>query len=569
MGIILPPRQRRFLPNDFSVTDWSQLEPWFNKLLEADILSADALRLWLRNKSELDAFLSEDMALRYISMTCNTGDSDANARYLFFVEEISPRVMPLMNSLDKKWIDLPFVSELQGEAFRIYVRGVKNQIRIFREENVPLLTELQTLAQEYSGIMGAMSVTIDGKELTLMQAAKILQDTDRVKRERAYRAIVERRVADKDKLEDIFDRMVSLRHRVAQNAGFENFRDYMFVSLGRFDYTVDDCLAFHRAIAESLMPLLSKLDADRKNALGYASLKPWDMDTDPQGLPPLKPFNNGDDLLAGTLRVFDTLDPYFSSCLQKMKSQGLFDLESRKGKAPGGYNYPLHETGMPFIFMNAVGSLRDVVTMVHEGGHAVHSFLTAPLELNEFRNFPSEVAELASMSMELLTMEHWQEFFPNESDLKRAREEHLEDILRTLPWVACIDSFQHWIYTHPSHSREERRLAWQNIYSTYSGSEIDWQGQEEARDYLWHKQLHLFEVPFYYIEYGFAQLGAVAVWKNYLSQGTAAIENYKQALALGYTRTIGDIYLAAGIRFDFSTTNISELMQLVSSKMSS
>ena len=569
MPITLPARQRRFLPNDFTVTDWSGLEPWFNKLLQAEIRDVDSLRLWLRNKSELDAFLSEDMALRYISMTCNTGDADANARYLFFVEEIQPKVMPLMNSLDKKWIDLPFVSELQGEAFRIYVRGVKNQIRIFREENVPILTELQTLAQEYSGIMGAMSVVIDGKELTLMQASKILQDTDRPKRENAYRSIVERRLRDCDKLEDIFDRMVALRHRVATNAGFDNFRDYMFAALGRFDYTVNDCLAFHKAVEVSLMPLIAGLDAERKKALGYAELRPWDLDTDPYGHAPLKPFESGDELLSKTLRVFETIDPYFSSCLQKMKAQDLFDLESRKGKAPGGYNYPLHETGMPFIFMNAVGSLRDVVTMVHEGGHAVHSFLTAPLELNEFRNFPSEVAELASMSMELLTMEHWQEYFPNSNDLRRAREEHLEDILRTLPWVACIDSFQHWLYTHPEHSREERRLAWQKIYSTFSGPEVNWEGHEQARDYLWHKQLHLFEVPFYYVEYGFAQLGAVAVWKNYLQEGPAAVENYKQALALGYTRSIGDIYRAAGIKFDFSTDYIADLMQLVSDKMKS
>ena len=569
MPITLPARQRRFLPNNFSVTDWNSLEPWFNKLLVSEIKHVDDLRLWLRNKSELDAFLSEDMALRYISMTCNTGDAEANAAYLFFVEEISPRVMPLMNSLDKKWIDLPFVNELQGDAFHIYVRGVKNQISIFREENVPLFTELQTLAQEYSGIMGAMSVNIDGKELTLMQASKILQDTDRAKRENAYRAIVSRRLSDCEKLEDIFDRMVALRHKVALNAGFQNFRDYMFVSLGRFDYSVSDCVSFHQSVAESLMPLVSALDEDRKKALGYADLRPWDLDTDPHGNAPLKPFENGAELLNKTLSVFETIDPYFSSCLRKMSANGLFDLESRKGKAPGGYNYPLHETGMPFIFMNAVGSLRDVVTMVHEGGHAVHSFLTAPLELNEFRNFPSEVAELASMSMELLTLEHWHEFFPDQTDLKRAREEHLEDILRTLPWVACIDSFQHWIYTNPTHTRQERKQAWQKIHALYSGNVVNWEGSEQARDYLWHKQLHLFEVPFYYIEYGFAQLGAVAVWKNYLSKGQAAVEQYKQALALGYTRSIGDIYRTAGIRFDFSSAYISDLMQLVSEKMKS
>jgi oligoendopeptidase F len=281
----------------------------------------------------------------------------------------------------------------------------------------------------------------------------------------------------------------------------------------------------------------------------------------------LKPFENGEMLLKKTEACFAQLDDYFTRCLQTMKSFSLFDLDSRKGKAPGGYNYPLAETNMPFIFMNSVGSLRDLVTMVHEGGHAIHSFLSAPLELNEFKNFPSEVAELASMSMELMSMEHWNEFFSRPEDLKRAISEHLEDVLRTLPWVATVDKFQHWMYTNPSHTIEERQQAWTNIFSEFNGGVTDWSGYEELRLNFWQKQLHIFEVPFYYIEYGFAQLGAIAMWRNFIHDKSNAIDCYKKALALGYTRGIKEIYQTAGIRFDFSNEYIKDLAAFVQQRL--
>ncbi len=297
------------------------------------------------------------------------------------------------------------------------------------------------------------------------------------------------------------------------------------------------------------------------------SLKPWDKAVDTTGKKPLKPFSSSEELLAKTVKCFTNVDPYLGECLVTMQKMGHLDLESRKGKAPGGYNYPLAESGIPFIFMNATSTLRDVVTLLHEGGHAVHSFLMKPLELSDFKSTPSEVAELASMSMELITMDNWHIFFENEEALKRAKKEHLEQIIETLPWVATIDKFQHWLYENPIHTVEERNNNWLKIFDEFSDSITNWDGIEENKKYLWQKQLHLFEVPFYYIEYGMAQLGAIAVWRNYRKDNKKGLENYLNALKLGYTKNIPEIYKAAGIEFNFSPEYIKELISFVQSEM--
>jgi oligoendopeptidase F len=250
-----------------------------------------------------------------------------------------------------------------------------------------------------------------------------------------------------------------------------------------------------------------------------------------------------------------------------MKEMGHLDLDSRIGKAPGGFNYPLYEIGVPFIYMNAAGTLRDLVTMVHEGGHAIHSFLTRDLELTEFKSVPSEVAELASMGMELISMDFWDEFFTNEDDLKRAQKEQLEKVISTLPWVAAIDKFQHWIYENPNHTEKERYDKWKEIMNTFGSAVVDWSGFEDVRSNLWQKQLHLFEVPFYYIEYGMAQLGAIALWRNYKQNPEKTIKQYKEALKLGYTKSIGEIYKTAGIEFNFTRNYVRELMHFVSDEL--
>jgi oligoendopeptidase F len=412
-----------------------------------------------------------------------------------------------------------------------------------------------------------MMVEIDGVEKTLQQASAHLESTNREEREKVYHKIASKRLSLKEDLNKLFNQLIEKRHQVAINANFKNFRDYSFASLGRFDYSPADCFEFHEAVAETVVPILNELASKRKNALGLDSLKPWDKAVDPQGRKPLKPFETGQDLLEKTIRVFDKLDPFLGNCLKEMVKLNRFDLDSRKGKNPGGYNYPLEESGFPFIFMNAAGQVRDMVTLLHEGGHAVHSILDKDLPINAFRNVPSEVAELASMSMELITMDYWNEYFSDPEEEKRAKIKHLEDILETLPWVATIDAFQHWIYENPQHSIEEREAAWLKIYSKFSDTVTDWSGLEVNKANVWQKQLHLFEVPFYYIEYAIAQLGALAVWRNYCQNPQKALDQYLNALALGYTVPMKEIYATAGIEFNFSKKYISELMEFLKEKI--
>lgn len=559
---------RKFLPETFTITGWEQLKPYFDKLLERKITSVDELRNWLRDRSELESVISEDFAWRYINMTRFTENETYSKAYQDFVENIQPKMAPVSDQLNRKAAASEFLGVLARETgYDIMIRNLKKDIEIFREENIPLFTEISLEQQKYNTIVGAMMVELDGKELTLQQASVKLMSTDRAARELMYNKITERRLQDKQALDELFTKLIDLRHRVAVNAGFQNFRDFMFKAMGRFDYTPQDCFDFHESVAAEVVPIQNSLTAERKKLLGVDPLKPWDKAVDPEGKAPLKAFENGKDLTEKTIECFRSIDPYLGQCLSIMNAMGHLDLESRKGKAPGGYNYPLAEIGVPFIFMNATSTLRDMVTIMHEGGHAVHNFLTRDLALNDFKSTPSEVAELASMSMELISMDAWNIFFTNEEDLKRAKREHLEDILETLPWVATIDKFQHWIYENPNHSLEERKESWNAILNQFSDSITDWKGQEESKDYLWQKQLHLYEVPFYYIEYGMAQLGAVAIWRNYRQDKQKGLQGYLNALKLGYMKSIPEVYAAANIRFDFSRAYISELMAFVKGEL--
>jgi oligoendopeptidase F len=440
---------------------------------------------------------------------------------------------------------------------------MKKAVEIFRDENIPIETEIETKKMEFHAITGAMMVTINGEEVTLPKAADLLLSPDRAVREEAYTKIAERRYQDHARLDELFTELRDLRQKVAQNAGFDNFRDYMFAAMGRFDYTPQDCFDFHEAVAETVVPVLNEMATERKEKLDVIELKPWDLKVDPEGKPALKPFDSAEDLLNKTIECFEKIDVRLANYIRIMRAMGHFDVESRKGKAPGGYNYPLEEIGVPFIFMNATSNLRDLVTMVHEGGHAIHSFETRDLPINSFRNVPSEVAELASMSMELISMEHWDVFFKNTEDLKRAKIEHLEDILEVLPWIATVDKFQHWIYENPEHNLTERKEKWTEIFDSFADKITDWEGQKRFKNYNWQRQLHIFEVPFYYIEYGMAQLGAISVWRNYKQNPQRGLDGYLNALKLGYTATIGQIYEAANIKFDFSKSYISELMDFV------
>ena len=547
----------------------TNLKSAFNQLIEQPIQNKEEFTQWLKKISDLESSVSEDLAWRYIRMTCDTTNKEHEAAYLDFVQNIQPELAPLEDQLNRKVVESPFAKEAeQDEAVRIYFRSLRGAIELYREENIPLQAELSTLAQEYSSIQGAMSVNIDGQTYTMQQASNFLLRTDRELREKVWKAMQERRMQDTEKLEDLFDAMVAKRQEVAQNAGFANFRDYMFKALGRYDYNAEDCKRFHDAIAGKVVPMLKKLAQKRKQQLALDTLKPWDLAVDPLGREPLKPFDGGNELLNKSLQCLKSVDSFFSDCLQTMQQKSLLDLESRLGKAPGGYNYPLAETNLPFIFMNASGNLRDVETLVHEGGHAVHSFLMAPLSLNAFKNTPSEVAELASMSMELISMKGWNAYFENPEDLKRAQTEQLEGIIGTLPWIAQVDAFQHWIYENPTHTRADRKAKWLELSATFGTGLTDFSGYEDALAYSWHKQLHIYEVPFYYVEYGFAQLGAIGVWKNCMQTPEQGLQQYKNALKLGYTRSIPAIYETAGVKFDFSADYIEQLFSFVGEELS-
>jgi oligoendopeptidase F len=425
------------------------------------------------------------------------------------------------------------------------------------------------MQQQFGVISGKMTVEVNGKEYTLQQAAKFLEDPERPVREEVYHKISKRRLQDKKELNTLFTSLLKKRHQVALNAGFENFRDFRFTELGRFDYTKEHCFQFHEAVKLHVMPLVNQLYEAKKQKLGLSNLRPWDVEAEPAGIQPLRPFQTGEELAEKTIACFRQMRPFFGDCLQKMKAMGHLDLESRKGKAPGGYNCPLAESGAPFIFMNAAGQLDDVTTMVHEGGHAIHSFLAHELELTGFKEYPMEIAEVASMSMELFSMDHWNVFFANAEELKRAKEQQLERVITIFPWIATIDKFQHWVYENPEHTEEERAERWLQILEEFTSPVLDFSGLEEYRRFGWQRQLHLFEVPFYYIEYGIAQLGAIGLWQQYKQDPAMAINNYIKALELGGTKTLPALFEAAGLRFDLSPAHISTLMQFVKNEMDS
>lgn len=557
---------RQFIAEDLVVDAWGKIESYFQDLLDREIDSVQNLEKWMLDRSELDAVLEEEQAWRYIKMNIDTRDEALGKAFAFWVKEISPNVAPYSHKLNVKLVESPFLNDLDQEKYRIYLRGLKKAIEIFREENIPLFTEMETKQQEYGAMAAKMTVEIDGEKMTMQKAAQFLKSTDRAKRELVFATMNERRLQDRDTLDKLYDALIALRQQIAKNAGFDNYRDYMFAAMGRFDYTPEDCADFHASIAQEITPIVNSIDAGRKEKMGLESYKPWDGSVDASGKEPLKPFEGGEELINKSIDCFYRLRPYFGECLETMKAMKHLDLESKEGKAPGGFNYPLYEIGVPFIYMNAVGSQRDLVTMVHEGGHAVHSFLSRDLDLCDFKSVPSEVAELASMAMELLSMDAWDEFYSDEEELKRAKSEQLEKVLSGLPWIAAIDKFQQWIYT-TEHTADERRAEWANIMGLLGSAEVDWEGHEEAYLNMWQKQLHLYEVPFYYIEYGMAQLGAIAMWRSYKQLGETALDNYMDALRLGYTKSIGELYQAAGIEFNFSQEYVKELADFVKAEM--
>lgn len=561
------PAARTYIPDDLSVTTWSALEPYYLELLARPVHSAADLEQWILDKSELDALVNEELSWRIIRHTVNIEDKAAEKAYQHAVQELSPQITSYEYRLNKKLITTDFVSDLEPEQYHIYLRSVRNAQSLFCEKNVPLTTEMHLRLKEYSKAFSVMTVGVGGVQMTLQKAGALLEEPNRIYRETVYHKIYQRILQDTNFFENLFEDLLQKRDQVAQNAGFENYRDYKFCELGRFDYTAEDCLAFHESIASEILPLVENISVYRRDTLELDALRPWDLNVDTCGKAPLRPFENVNELMEKSIQCLSRVHPFFGEVIATMRDMGHLDLESRRGKRPGGYNMPLHASGVPFIFMNATNTLNDMRMLMHESGHAVHSLLSHPQRLSTAKRIPMEVAELASMTMELMSMDHWEVFFEDPSDLQRAKVAQLEYVLKALPWIAAVDKFQHWLYTNPKHTRQERKETWMQILDDFSPSVVDRSGLEHYQEYLWHRQLHVFEVPFYYIEYGMAQLGAIAIWKQYRENPEQTIQNYIKALELGYTKPIREIYQTAGIAFDFSREYVCELGNFVKEEL--
>lgn len=547
-------------PAAFADATWTEIVPFY-EVLAAAPLDEDTADEWLAAWSRLESLLTEAASLAMIAYTVDTADAAKEAAHLRFSTELMPRLEERSVALARRLVE----SGLSRPGMETTLARFRTQIGLFREANIPLFSELEELGTRYQRITGSMTARWDGEEIALPRLQPHLKNPDRAVRERAFRASTAPYVASHDELAAVFDRMYVLRQQAAQNAGFANFRDYIFPAKFRFDYTPEDCERFHRAVERAVAPAVERVLEHRRQRLGLDVLRPWDLQVDPSRREPLRPFSTEAELTGRAARVFEQVDPAFGAEFRTMIGERLLDLESRKGKAPGGYCDTLHYRGRPFIFMNAVGVVDDVMTLMHEAGHAFHAFESHAQPLIWQRHPGSEAAELASMSMELLASRHLADaggYFTDE-EARMALLEHLEDILLSLSHIASVDAFQNWIYTSGQGGDAASRDAeWLRIRARFERG-VDWSGLEAERTSRWYRQLHIFLYPFYYIEYGIAQLGALQVWRNSLSDPVAAVTAYRRALGLGATRPLPELYAAAGARLTFDAGDIADLTALV------
>ena len=546
-----------FVPDYLDGSSWESIEPLMNDLRDRKLSCSNCLETFIADRSSLSEVISEARARLYIDMTCHTDDEEIQKSWMQFVENVQPKLSEYSDILNRRLVEHESLDDLP-ERFGILVKGIKTDIAIFREENIPLSTRVTKLVTEYNEICGAQMVEFDGEQKTFAQMAIYFENTDRKIREDAWKAVSERRFEDNERVSEIYDELIQIRHKIATNAGFEGFQQYMFASMHRFDYSIEDCLEFHESIETVCQPLRHRTDGERMRDLGVVSLRPWDMGVDVKGRPPLQPFNDVQEMVDGCSRIFHNMSEELGNYFDQLDANDCLDLDSRKGKAPGGYQYYLQKSRLPFIFMNAAGTQRNIETMIHEAGHAFHSFYSGHLDLIHERDSPIEFAEVASMSMELLTHPHWEEFYDNK-DADRARRKHLEDIISFMPWMATIDAFQHWVYANPNHSREERAEKWLELGERF-GPKVDMTGFEDIHKVSWQRQGHLFGVPFYYVEYGIAQLGALQMWKYHRRDTQDALDRYKAGLSLGYTRGLTELFQASGLELSFSESYVGELI---------
>jgi oligoendopeptidase F len=589
-GKLAAHRPRTFVPQNLDLGDWPQIAPLFDQLEKraASAKSAAELEKWLLDWSELNAALDEEASRRYIAMTCHTDNAEAEQAYLHFVEHVEPQLKPRQFALEKIYVAHPSRKELlsagkpsialpeppsaepsnarrSGARYAVFDRDLKNHVELFRPENVALETEEAKLSQQYQKLIGAQTVNFRGEEKTLVQMGRYLEEPDRALRQEAWESVAKRRLVDADKCEEIFDELIKLRTQIAKNAGFENYRDYAFRQKCRFDYTPENCFQFHDAVEKEIMPAVREIQNERKRQLKLEKLRPWDLAVDPHNRAPLKPFAEVGEMVSRSQKIFNHLDAELAAGFRQMQDLKLLDLDNRKGKAPGGYQSTLNEARVPFIFMNAIGLQRDVETLLHEAGHAFHAQATRDEDLYAYRGAPIEFCEVASMAMELLGNEFLEEFYST-PEANRARKTHLEGIIGFFPWMAVVDAFQHWIYTHASHTRAERKAAYLHLMDRFGG-DVDFSGYEEMRAHSWHRQLHIFIHPFYYVEYGIAQLGALQVWANSKRDKAKALNDYKKSLALGGSRPLPELFAAAGCKFQFDAATIKPLIQLAGTEL--
>jgi oligoendopeptidase F len=564
-----------FVPADLDAGSWPALGPLFDQLKGRPIATPAELERWLLDLSALMETVDEYGSRRYIDMSCHTDDPEIEKAFLQFVEQIQPRLKPACFELQKKYLACPWRGQgsLNTVRMRTLDRQWQQEVDLFRQENVALQTQATKLVNEYDKLCGAMLVPFRGAQYTLQQMARFAEEPARATREEAWRAAEARRGQDRQAIDGLFGPVLDLRHRMALQADCPDFRAYAWKSYQRFDYSPEDCLRFADAIEKTCLPLVEKLDQVRRKELGLDRLRPWDMAVDPRGRAALRPFapDQIDAFVAHTAAVFQALSPRLGAWFGQLKPGQNLDLDSRKGKRPGGYQASLEQAREPFIFMNAAGLQRDVETLLHEGGHAFHYLAARDEPLVFLRSAPIEFCEVASMSMELLGDDFLGQYYgasaAGKEDAARAKRVHLEGIVRLFPWVATIDCFQHWLYTHPGHTAAQRTEAWLQVHQRFSSSLVDWSGLEEVRQRLWQRQPHLFANPFYYVEYGIAQLGALGVWLNYRRDPAGALGALLSAFQLGGTRPLPELFRTAGVPFDFSPAAMGPLMQAIDDEL--
>jgi oligoendopeptidase F len=547
--------------SDFRDWDWAKIAPYFDDL-EARPLGADSVDGWLRDWTHLHELITETYTRAEVATTLDTTDKAAEEFFNHYLEQILEPGRAAEQKLKEKLL----ASGLAPDGFAIPLRNMRAEADLFRAANLPLLTEEEKLGLEYDRLIGAQTVEWEGEERTLVQLRPLLQDADRARRERAWRLSAERQLADRAAINANWEKLFALRVQLAANADLPDYRAYAWQMRLRFAYTPDDCLRFHDAIEQVVVPAAERVYARRRERLGYDTLRPWDLEVDPLGRAPLRPFKTVDKLESGIESIFQQVDPALGGYFQTMRGEGLLDLENRKGKAPGGYCTDFAYIRRPFVFMNAVGVHDDVQTMLHEGGHAFHIFESAHLPYAQQAEVPIEFAEVASMAMELLAAPYLTTAhggFYDEADAARARIEKLEEMLTFWPYMAVVDALQHWIYTSGAGGDPAQIDAkWAELWGRFMRG-VDWSGLDDVLMTGWQRKLHIHQVPFYYVEYGIAQVGAVQVWRSSLTDQAGAVANYRRGLALGGTAALPDLFSAAGAALSLDAATLGAAVDLI------